>query len=408
MSRIIVFAAVVGLVASLSTGVKASSLPAIVASPSNAVPECVTPGRMMAFLQSRNSNIDQRYGLIASDYMRHGEELGLRWDLAFFQMMVETANLRYTGDVQPKQNNFAGLGATGNGERGESFPDVSSGVRAHIEHVAMYAGRVVDNPVAERTRKVQEWGVLTKWQRSIRGPMTFTHLTHKWSPGDRGYSNDIKAINDLFFSSFCNIQDPQPELLAAIRGNSSGGAADAAKSAKDLVATTIAKQKMADADKMTLGGTSIADQEPSQSFTVLNSAKADAKAADVPAADAVSSNTQTKTAALAGGALKSAAGADAQAGGKEAAQADKTTAAAAAGTGKCRVWTASYGGAKAVIIKAVSDGLTNYTVLDVNKGKEKRETDAYIAAYAKGGKQIAEFDSSRAALDKAFAMCPET
>ena len=359
----------------------------------------------MAFLQSRNSNMDARYRLIASDYMRHGEELGLRWDVAFFQMLVETANLRYTGDVHPKQNNFAGLGATGNGERGESFSDVSAGVRAHLEHVAMYAGRVVDNPVAERTRKVQEWGVLTKWQRSIRGPMTFTHLTRKWSPGDRGYSNDIKAINDLFFAGFCNIDDPQPELLAAVRGNSSASidrvAADASRSAEDLVAKTIAKQKIADAEKSALGASSIAEQKPSQSFTVLNSSKA-----EVPAADAGDAGKETKTAALGGGALKSAAGADAQSGSKAAADKDKT--AAAAGEGKCRVWTASYGGAKAVIIKAQTDGLTNYTVLDVNKGKEKRETEAYIAAYAKGGKQIAEFDSSRAALDKAFAMCPET
>ena len=48
------------------------------------------------------------------------------------------------------------------------------------------------------------------------------------------------------------------------------------------------------------------------------------------------------------------------------------------------MWTASYGGQKAIIIKAEDDGLINYTVLDVNEGSEKRETEAYIAAYAKG------------------------
>lgn len=397
MSRIIVCAAIIGLLASLSTGVKASSLPPIMASSSNTVPDCVTPGRMMAFLQSRNSRLDQRYDLIASDYMKHGEELGVRWDVAFFQMLVETASLRYTGDVRPQQNNFAGLGATGNGERGESFRDVSSGVRAHLEHVAMYAGHVVDNPIADRTRKVQEWGVLTKWQRSIRGPMTFTHLTRKWSPGDRGYSDDIKAINDLFFSGYCSMADPRPELLAGVRGEAAGAnrvaaAVENGRSAEDLVAKKIAKQKIADAEKSALGATSIASEPPAKSFTVLNSSKA-----DVPSEAAGSAEKATKTAALGGGALKS--------GGKAAAEKAK---AAEAEAGKCRVWTASYGGAKAVIIKAQTDGLTNYTVLDVNKGKEKRETDAYIAAYAKGGKQIAEFDSSRAALDKAFAMCPET
>ncbi len=75
--------------------------------------------------------------------------------------------------------------------------------------------------------------------------------------------------------------------------------------------------------------------------------------------------------------------------------------------GKCRVWTASYGGSKAIIIKAEGDGLTNYTVLDVHAGKEQREAQAYINAYAKGGQTIGEFSSPTAALDKAFELCPE-
>ena len=57
--------------------------------------------------------------------------------------------------------------------------------------------------------------------------------------------------------------------------------------------------------------------------------------------------------------------------------------------GKCRVWTASYGGQRAVIIKASGSGTVNYTVLDVTESNEKREVDAYIAAYAKGGEKVA-------------------
>ena len=66
-----------------------------------------------------------------------GEEFGIRWDMAFYQMILETGALSYwrghrSGDVKPEQNNFAGLGATGNGVRGESFKDVETGVRAHL------------------------------------------------------------------------------------------------------------------------------------------------------------------------------------------------------------------------------------------------------------------------------------
>jgi hypothetical protein len=76
-------------------------------------------------------------------------------------------------------------------------------------------------------------------------------------------------------------------------------------------------------------------------------------------------------------------------------------------TPKCHVWTASYGGAKAIIIKAQSETGINYTVLDVNEGSEKREADAYIAAYAKGGTITGEFSSQSQALDQAFELCPE-
>ena len=89
-----------------------------------------------------------------------GDDLKIRWDIAFFQMMLETGNLTFKGDVSAKQNNFAGMGATGNHVPGESFPDVATGVKAHLQHLLLYAGVHLDNPVAERTRKVQEWGVL--------------------------------------------------------------------------------------------------------------------------------------------------------------------------------------------------------------------------------------------------------
>jgi len=394
---------------------EAASLPAIKASATNAVPACATPGRLMAFMKSRNPRMNPRYSDIATYYMRHGEELGLRWDIAYFQMLVETDSLKYTGDVKPKQNNFAGLGATGNGVRGESFEDVSSGVRAHLEHVLMYSGAYVENPVAQRTRKVQEWRVLTKWQRSLPKPITFTHLTRKWSPGDRSYSRDIKTIADVFYARFCDIADPAPELLAAARGNSGAATASAssappATTAEDLVEKVIAKSKSETADRSALGAGSIAAQPEADTTAKAKSNIKVLNADTKPAVDEAAKRTAQsasvageRTAALAGGALKSAAGAVADKKPKP----DADAKAKAPDRSNCRVWTASYGGSRAIIIKAVNDGRTNYTVLDVNKGREKREVSAYIAAYAKGGKQIAEFDSPQAALDKAFSLCPE-
>lgn len=392
----------------------AADLPAIKAGKANPVPACATPGRLMAYVKSRNDKLDSQFDGIATEYMRHGETLGLRWDIAFFQMLVETGNLTFKGDVRPRQNNFAGLGATGGGEPGESFKDVSTGARAHLEHVLMYAGEKLDNPTAERTRKVLEWGVLTSWQKGIKGPMTFTHLTRKWSPKDRGYSSDIGSVAERFMANDCRNPDPRPELVAEARGTKGTDVAAAATKETDtpdkVSGTDLAKRALdearasGDGKRSSLGATGLAAAaKPQPAVTILNAPKPEAETptsiepvaagAAAPAAKSAAAKDKTKPATTVAAAPQAAASAIAP-----------ETAAPGA---KCRVWQASYGGAKAVIIKAGSGPETNYTVLDVNEGAEKREAEAYIAAYAKGGQTMGEFSNPNQALDKAFELCPE-
>jgi len=151
--------------------------------------------------------------------------------------------------------------------------------------------------------------------------------------------------------------------------------------------------------------------------TLLNSKTGSAPAA-APTNDKAA--TASKTAAKADAksdaktAAKSAPGADSKTAQKSA---DVQTAALgsaatqmktpSAKSSKCKVWTASYGGQRAVIIKATGNGTVNYTVLDVTEANEKREIDAYIAAYAKGGEKLASFPSQTKALSRAFELCPE-
>ena len=65
---------------------------------------------------------------------------GVRPELLYAQVMIETGNLRFGGDVLPEQCNFGGLGATGHGERGNSFDTVLKGLRAQALHLRAYAG----------------------------------------------------------------------------------------------------------------------------------------------------------------------------------------------------------------------------------------------------------------------------
>ena len=383
------------LLALAATPAAAQSLPAVKTTAANKVAACATPGRLMAFVQQRNASVDARFADIATQYMRHGEELSVRWDYAFFQMLLETGNLSYRrgngkpGDVSPTQYNFAGLGATGRGAPGERFPDLSTGVKAHLQHLLLYAGDYITAPVAERTRKVQEWNVLRSWQKTIKGPMTFTHLGRQWAPGDRGYASKVGAIAKAFYDNHCNQPDPRPELVAEARKGRGGGETTKVAAAKETsekvsgqdLARSAADQARAEGltQRSSLGASGMAKQ------SVQAVASDFAASSSVGAAEPAAEETGNVTLAAA------AAGA----------------AATAAAKPKCRVWTASYGGQKAIIIKAPNDGFVNYTVLDVNEGAEKREAEAYIAAYARGGQAVGEFPNQSSALDKAFELCPE-
>ena len=185
-------------------------LPVVETGIRNQVPECVTPERLMAFLARRNPGFDRRFSRLAWHYARHGSALGVRWDVAFFQMMVETAGLTFRrgdgrpGDVRPAHNNFAGLGAVGDGRPGEMFATPSDGVRAHLEHVLHYAGRAIRNPVALRTRKVQEWRVLAPWHRQFQGRrITYSDLARRWSPGNVAYLETIIRLAQQFQAGYC-------------------------------------------------------------------------------------------------------------------------------------------------------------------------------------------------------------
>lgn len=423
----------------------AADLPPIKISAHNSVPACVTPGRLMAYLKANNPSLPARYAGLADEYRRLGDKLAIRWDYAFFQMLVETAFLKYTGDVRAEQNNFAGLGATGNGVRGESFKDISSGVEAHLQHVLMYTGTEIENPVADRTRKIQEWKVLATWQKSIKGPMTYTDLSRQWAPTARGYPRDIAAVADRFFGGACKAPDPASELADVATGGAAGPAKaeaaakkvpeDAATTAQDeaktVVFTETGKAEKAAPAAQTTGkdaaqkaasgktgqsaagatdGSALGSAEAIATATTAGKVKVLNPRATESAEDAAAkteaggdAKTSFETASIAGAAK--AAGA--------AAKSDAAAPSAGAAGGdrkqqKCRVWTASYGGAKAVIIRAVAEKIVNYTVLDVNEGAEKREAEAYIVAYAKGGETVGEFPNQSQALDKAFQLCPES
>lgn len=117
--------------------------------------------QLIRFFTQTNPLIDIKYlRRIARLYIDEAAAEGINSDVAFCQMVHETNYLRFGGDVKPWQNNFCGLGATGGGKPGLSFPSVEVGVRAHIQHLKAYANaqplrRKLVDPRFGRVRRAQ-------------------------------------------------------------------------------------------------------------------------------------------------------------------------------------------------------------------------------------------------------------
>ena len=223
----------------------------------NSVPACVTPDRLMRFTQIQNENLEPKFRTIAADYKRHGEALRIRWDFAFYQMLLETNYLKFRrgdgnpGDVKPKQNNFAGIGATGGGVPGDSFPDVSTGVLAQMQHLVAYSGEMVDNPVSARTREVQD-GIVSQSKRLGRA-VRFGDLTNRWA-ADRQYARSILSVAERFRDAHCNGSEPEETPVAAAKDKPSGAA---------LARKALEGKQDEDAKRAALGaGTAAATAKP--------------------------------------------------------------------------------------------------------------------------------------------------
>ncbi|MEZ5849917.1 MAG: glucosaminidase domain-containing protein [Hyphomicrobiaceae bacterium] len=334
-----------------------AAAPEIRTSARNKVPACVTPERLMRFLRSGNRRLLPKFNNIASYYKEHGERWNVRWDYAFFQMVIETNYLKFVnnagkGDVSPRQNNFAGIGTTGGGVPGDSFPDVSTGVLGQIQHLVAYSGEEVPRPVAQRTRDKQD-EILAK-SRRLRHAPTFQDLSGRWAV-DRRYGRSINFIADRYRAAYCRGREPDPEP-EAVPGRS---------------------QILADAKADR--GTSRQHRRQRAEFR-SGSASMRSDVADAPGG--------TRAIASMGAPIHPAP------------QTQQRHASA------CAVFTASYGGRKNVLIRTIDDGVMRLTALQVLDGQEERLARSFIRSHAQGGEPIGQFPSRDAALEKAFSLCP--
>lgn len=418
----------------------AGAPPEIRMTTTNRVPACVTPERLMAFLGTRNTQLHPKFASIAATYRSLGEPARVRWDYAFFQMVLETNYLMFkrgdgtSGDVGLAQNNFAGIGATGGGVPGDRFVDVKTGVLAQIQHLTAYSGEKVAAPVATRTRERQD--DIIELSRKLGRPVTFADLAKRWAV-DKNYARSIEFIADQYRGRFCTqagdgsaaVAAPAPTItvppqpvraVASAAGklrpmmpppNKLGASGVvpqepvlatkpgvAAKEAKTDTVRTLWRRDdvVAPAPQRAVRPAPAVGQlarleprlEPEASgyerrVTPLAPVLVPVPLAATPPQDF---STTEQRFAFARGAVAFGGG-------------------AASSAPTCLIHSANLGGAMTVLVRADVGPQTRLTALTVEAARAQAMTDSFVAAYAPGGVTLGTFDDSDQAIAAARMVC---
>lgn len=370
-----------------------ADLPKIRTSPDNAVPQCVTPDRLMAFLKVRNRRLAPAFRNIAHWYKHHGEAWRVRWDYAFFQMAVETNFLTYRrgngrwGDVDPRQNNFAGLGTTGGGVPGDSYPDVKTGVLAQIQHLVVYSGERIAHPVGPRTR-LKQAHILEASARTQR-QLTFADLSGRWAV-DRHYGRSIEWVAGSYRKRYCHGRaDANPAGKKTLPAASAlGGPATQAPAFSRAPVRTIWSRSMAQQ----------AARDPARPDIPKRRTVQTGRQEPLPLPAAVRPAPQPAQRPK----LAFAAGLNRFAWPSQ----DSSVATPVLVKG-CKVDWASYGGRKTLLVRSQAGSKVRYTALTVLEGFERSMLESFVKASAPGGSSVGEFATRDAALAKARQLCPE-
>jgi hypothetical protein len=341
-------------------------------------------------------------------------------------------------------------------------------VLAQIQHLVVYSGQRIDEPVGARTRLKQD-DILSVMAEK-KGRTTFADLARRWA-ADKHYGASIEWVANNFRQSFCtgrepieqteappappkplkrlvakediaraaNLGGPMPAETAATE-TSAAKAAPAAPVRTIWAASDSQEAMTATSDSPRAPNRGAADDAPlparKPAATASPSAETIIAAEQViqtgeaaPAPDSVALTPSGESRAERQAELTSpdpvpaspaplaevpatepeappARTAFAFAAGMSTAQATTKPAARVAKSGGCRVTTASYGGKKALLVRSGAAPAERYTVLTVLEGFEASMLDNYLKAHAPDGSSVGEFASKDAALAKARELCP--
>lgn len=148
-----------------------------------------------AKLWAREREAHQRFIDIADLYWEYGRKTGFRPEVLYAQAAHETNFGKYTGQVPPEYNNWAGIkkaGATGDEpEDHEEFATPEEGVRAHFNHMSAYVGL---RPIGEPHDRYQ---VVLKqtWAGAV---IHVEDLSGKWAPSAEYHVSVLNLLEQIY------------------------------------------------------------------------------------------------------------------------------------------------------------------------------------------------------------------
>lgn len=152
-------------------------------------PSEITMAQAIRYIKTRNPQpqLEVPVDEFVEMYWEEAGHEGIRPDVALAQAILETNCFKFGGDVIPEQNNYAGIGTTGNGIRGHYFATARAGIRAHVQHLMAYAtyqrpSRPILDPRYETVRNSRYFGQCT----------TVESLNGKWAVPGHNYGQNIR------------------------------------------------------------------------------------------------------------------------------------------------------------------------------------------------------------------------
>ena len=137
----------------------------------------------------------ERFVNIADYYWKYGEITGIRPEILYGQAAKETGFGKYTGQVNPEQNNWAGIKiknpVADRPEDHETFATPEDGVRAHFNHITAYLGI---EPVGEPHDRYYVLQTVA-WRGTVKN---VEQLGGKWAPDvTYGYNIVVKMLRGM-------------------------------------------------------------------------------------------------------------------------------------------------------------------------------------------------------------------